>query len=564
MTKITVRAYPFEVADKLVRQGMHPTLARIYASRGITGTDDISTELADLHPPAGMHNIEKAAALLANAIESGKKICVIADYDCDGATACAVAIHALNMMGAKVTYLVPNRFDHGFGLTPTIVNEAIARHAPEVIVTVDNGIASVDGIKEAVRHGLEVLVTDHHLPGELLPDNCIIVNPNQPDCQFQSKYLAGVGVIFYVMLALRAELRQRGRFDATTQPRLDGLLDLVALGTVADVVRLDKNNRILVAQGLKRITAGNMQTGMAALFRVSGREWINASTHDLGFLIAPRINAAGRLEDMDIGIECLITDNVGSAWEIAEKLNKINIERREIESSMHSEAIEILKAFSPANRTSICVLNQNWHQGVIGIVASRLKDIYYRPTFVFAANKDGLIRGSGRSIPGFHLRDAIDLVSKRHPDIITNFGGHALAAGLTMHASGYDRFYDAFEAVAKEQLGEIKPERILLTDGVPDDSCYTLDFIRQLDSQVWGQGFEPPVFSDRFEVTSQRILKNRHLSLQLKKNRMTLPAIYFGHADLLPKEALLAYRIAAHVYNGVTSVRLVINHAQAS
>ena len=564
MTKITVRAYPFEAANRLIQQGMHPTLARIYASRGINRPEELSTELKDLLPPGGMQNIEKAAVLLADAIESDKKICVIADYDCDGATACAVAIHALDMMGAKVSYLIPNRFEHGFGLTPAIVSEAIARHAPQVIVTVDNGIASIDGIQEAARQGLEVLITDHHLPGEHLPDNCVIVNPNQPGCEFQSKYLAGVGVIFYVMLALRAELRKRGKFDETAQPRLDGLLDLVALGTVADVVRLDKNNRILVAQGLKRITAGNMQTGIAALFRVSGREWINASTYDLGFLIAPRINAAGRLEDMAIGVECLITDNVGSAWEIAEKLDSINRERREIESSMHAEALDILKEFNPADRTSICVLNENWHQGVIGILASRLKDTYYRPAFVFAANRDGLIRGSGRSIPGFHLRDAIDLVSKRHPDIITNFGGHALAAGLTMHASGFDSFYDAFEEIAQEQLGEAKLEKILETDGVPDDSCYTLDFIRKLDSQVWGQGFAPPVFSDRFEVVSQRVLQNRHLSMQLKKNRMTLPAIYFGQADMLPKEVLVAYRIAAHEYNGVTSVRLIVSHAEAA
>ncbi|WAW09963.1 single-stranded-DNA-specific exonuclease RecJ [Oxalobacter vibrioformis] len=564
MTTITVRPYASRTADMLSQQGLHPVLARIYAARGINDISELSTELSALLPPAGLLNNERAAVLLADAIAAKKKICIVADYDCDGATACAVAIHGLKMMGGDVSFLVPNRFDNGYGLTPAIVDEARKKHGTQVLVTVDNGIASIDGVLAAVSQGMEVLVTDHHLPGDSLPENCVIVNPNHPACTFDSRNLAGVGVIFYVMLALRAELRKRGVFDAKSQPRLDSLLDLVALGTVADVVRLDRNNRILVAQGLKRIAAGNMHTGIAALFRAAGREWRRATTFDLGFTVAPRLNAAGRLSDMALGVECLVTDDEGRAWEIAQTLNKINQERREIESGMRDEALAMLENFQPDESASISVLDANWHQGVIGILASRLKDQYYRPVFVFAPDKDGNIRGSGRSIPGFHLRDAIDLVAKRHPGMISRFGGHAMAAGLTMQGDAYDVFCEAFEAIAKEFLNQTQLERVIETDGTPDNSCYTLDFVHQLESRIWGQGFEPPIFSDRFHIVNQRVLKERHLSLQLEKNGMALSAIYFNHTALLPRDARLAFRIASNEYNGMTSVQLIVEYGEAA
>lgn len=564
MTKISVRPYSARTADMLSQQGLHPVLARVYAARGISDISELSTELSALLPPTGLLNTDKAANLLADAIAAGKKICIIADYDCDGATACAVAILCLQMMGGRVSFLIPNRFDDGYGLTPTLVHEARQRHEAEVIVTVDNGIASIEGVAEAIRLGMDVLVTDHHLPGERLPENCVIVNPNHPACPFESKYLAGVGVIFYVMLELRATLRRRGVFDEKNQPRLDSFLDLVALGTVADVVTLDKNNRILVAQGLRRIAARKMQPGIAALFRAAGREWHQATPFDLAFVIAPRLNAAGRMSDMALGVECLVTDDAGRAWEIAEQLNEINLERREVENGMREEALAMLEDFQPDEQASISVLNANWHQGVIGILASRLKDQYYRPALVFAPDKDGLIRGSGRSIPGFHLRDAIDLISKRYPDMITRFGGHAMAAGLTMRGDAYAVFCAAFEAVVREQLGPAQLERVIETDGAPDPSCYTLDFVRQLEGRIWGQGFEPPVFSDRFRVVGQRVLKERHLSLQLEKDGMPLSAIYFGQTALLPPKAHLVFRIASNTYNGMTSIQLVVEYAEAA
>lgn len=560
MTDITIRPYEPETAEKLSGQGLHPVLARIYAARGITDADELSTALADLLAPSGLLNAGKAAAMLADAISAGQKICIIADYDCDGATACAVAIRGLKMMGGNVSFLVPDRFLNGYGLTPAIVSEAHKLGA-QVLVTVDNGIASIDGIREAVRQGMDVLVTDHHLPGEHLPENCVIVNPNQPDCAFESKNLAGVGVIFYVMLMLRAELRQRGLFGKHNQPRLDNLLDLVALGTVADVVRMDKNNRILVAQGLKRIAAGHMHPGTAALFKAAGREWRKASVFDLGFMLAPRLNAAGRLSDMTLGVEGLITDDAGRAAEIAQELNDINRERQEIESRMHEEALEKLAHFQPDENASLCVLHPDWHQGVIGLLASRLKERYYRPTLVFAPDQDGLLRGSGRSVPGFHLRDALDLVAKRCPDIIVRFGGHAMAAGLTLRETAYETFRETFETIVREQLGPSQLKRVIETDGAPDASCYTLEFVRQLESRVWGHGFAPPLFSDHFRIINQRVLKDRHLSLELEKDGRQLKAIYFNHADLLPPESCLVFRLASNEYRGITSVQLVVEHA---
>ncbi|QOL52126.1 single-stranded-DNA-specific exonuclease RecJ [Massilia litorea] len=547
----------------MLRQGgVHPVLARIYAARGLLDVRELSCELTALVPPSGLKHIDAAAVFLADAIAANKKMTIVADYDCDGATACATALRGLRAMGANVDYIVPDRVVHGYGLTPEIVELTAREKAPDIIVTVDNGIASVDGVLEANRRGIEVVVTDHHLPGDALPPARVIVNPNQPECGFPSKHLAGVGVVFYVLLALRAELRRRGVFDAQSQPKLDNLLDLVALGTVADVVKLDANNRILVAQGIKRMRAGRMHAGVAALFRVAGREARCASPFDLGFAVGPRLNAAGRLEDMALGIECLTTDDEGRAWAIAQQLNEINLKRREIEAEMQDTALLHLDAFEPSDSSTIAVFDESWHQGVIGIVASRLKEKFFRPTITFAPGGPGLIKGSGRSIPGFHMRDALDLVSKRVPGLIEKFGGHAMAAGLTIRAESFDAFQQAFEAVGRAWLTQAQLERVVETDGPLEDEFYSTAFIELCDGQVWGQGFAPPVFCDEFRVLSQRILKEKHLKLLLERNGRRYDAIWFGRTDGLGERARVAFRLDANEYNGVTKVQLLVEHAE--
>ncbi len=561
MTRIVTRNYPFRTAEMLRQQGIHPVLARLYAARGLADVRELSSELHALIAPSGLRHIDAAAVFLADAIAAQKKLVIVADYDCDGATACAVALRGLRALGANVDYIVPNRFEYGYGLTPEIVALTVKEKSPDIIVTVDNGIASIDGVAEANRLGIQVVVTDHHLPADTLPQAAVIVNPNQPACGFPSKNLAGVGVMFYVLLALRAELRKRGVFDAQTQPKLDALLDLVALGTVADVVKLDANNRILVAQGLKRMRAGRVQPGIAALFRAAGRESRRATPFDLGFALGPRLNAAGRLADMSLGIECLTTDDEGRAWAIAQQLDAINRERRDIEADMQDTALALLDSYNPQDKTTISVFDESWHQGVIGIVASRLKDKFYRPTITFAPGGDGLIKGSGRSIAGFHLRDALDLVSKHAPTLIEKFGGHAMAAGLTIRADAFDAFARAFETVGRDWLSINQLERVIETDGPLEDAYFTTQFIELMDSQVWGQGFAPPVFCDEFRVLNQRVLKEKHLKLMLEKNGQRYDAIWFGHAEALPERAMVAYRLDANEFNGVTRVQLMVEHA---
>ncbi len=562
MIRITTRSYNPRDVDKLIHGGIHPVLARVYAARGLLDVKDLSSELNALIAPSGLLHIDAAAVYLADAIAANKKMVIVADYDCDGATACAVGLRGLRSLGAQVDYIVPNRFEYGYGLTPEIVELTIREKNPDIIVTVDNGIASIEGVAAAKERGIDVVVTDHHLPGDRLPDARVIVNPNQPDCGFPSKNLAGVGVMFYVLLALRAELRKRGVFDAQNQPKLDSLLDLVALGTVADVVKLDANNRILVAQGLKRMRAGRMHAGIAALFRAAGREARRATPFDLGFAVGPRLNAAGRLADMALGIECLTTDDEGRAWDIAQQLDAINRERRDIEAGMQDTAMLLLDNFNPQDKRTISVFDPSWHQGVIGIVASRLKDKFYRPTITFAPGGEGLIKGSGRSITGFHLRDALDLVSKHAPTVITKFGGHAMAAGLTIHAEAFDAFAAAFEAVGQDWLTQNQLERVVETDGMLEDAYYSIDFIERMEQQVWGQGFAPPVFCDRFRVLTQRVLKEKHLKLLLEKDGQKYDAIWFGHADALPDYATVAFRLDANEYNGATKVQLMVEHAE--
>lgn len=561
MNAIVTRPVDDGAAARLVAAGLSPFMARIYAARGIGDPEQLAAGLSRLIPPERLLNTGTMAALLADAIAARKKLLIIADYDADGATACAVGLRALRLFGADVDYLVPNRFEYGYGLTPEIVQLAAERKKPDVLITVDNGIASIDGVAEANRLGMKVLVTDHHLPGDALPDAWCIINPNQPGCGFPSKNLAGVGVIFYLMLALRAELRRRGSFVNQPEPNLATLLDLVALGTVADVVKLDDNNRLLVQQGLQRMRAGRAQLGITALFSAAGRDIRRAGAYDLGFVAGPRLNAAGRLTDMSLGIECLTTDDAIRAADIARQLDQLNRQRRDIEADMQTSALTTMDDVEPGY--SLSLFDPQWHQGVIGILASRLRERFHRPTFAFAAAGNGELKGSGRSIPALHLRDALDLVSKRHPELIVRFGGHAAAAGLTLHENGFNTFRDAFEAVATELLTPADLEREWISDGELPAEDLNLENAAALGEAVWGQGFPEPRFHDRFDVAAQRVVGERHLKLRLRRNGQVIDAMLFGHSDPLPDTVLATYRLAANHYNGNVTLQLILEHWQA-
>jgi single-stranded-DNA-specific exonuclease len=544
--------------------GIHPLLARLWAARGVRHPDETRLAWNALIPPVQLTHVESGARILADAIQSRKRLLIIADYDCDGATACAVALRALRSMDAIVDFLVPNRFETGYGLSPAVVDLAAQHHAgkPDLLITVDNGIASVDGVAAARAAGIDVLITDHHLPGDTLPDALAIINPNQPGCGFPSKNLAGVGVIFYVMLALRAEMRRRGVYAPDGGPRLDALSDLVALGTIADVVKLDANNRLLVTQGLARMRKGKMQAGIRALFAVAGREPRNASGFDLGFALGPRINAAGRLADMSVGIHCLTTDDEALAMQLARELDGMNQERRTIETTMREEAMHAMTTTQPQVGASVCVYHPDWHQGVVGLVASRLKEAYWRPTIAFARSDSGELRGSGRSIPDVHLRDVLDLVSKRHPGMILKFGGHAMAAGLTLTEDRYPEFVAGFEQAVRELSGQDSFEPVILTDGSLESGYANAEVARLLQQQVWGAGFSPPVFRDTFYVRQQRLLKEKHLKLNLERDNQRFDGIWFNHADMLPEFVEVAYRLEQNIWNGVISAQLLIEYAQ--
>jgi single-stranded-DNA-specific exonuclease len=569
--RLETRDVPPRIAFALEQSGVHPLLARLLAARGVRDAGDLDDGLARLLPPQTMRGAAEAAVLLADAIDAGRRLCIVADYDCDGATACAVALRGLRLLGAApetVHYVVPDRAVHGYGLTPAIVDLARAQR-PDLLVTVDNGIASLAGVAHARALGLQVLVTDHHLPAleddaVVLPAADVIVNPNQPDCGFESKALAGVGVMFYVLLATRAELRARGRFDAASQPRLDTLLDLVALGTVADVVKLDANNRRLVAQGLKRIRRGLMQPGVAALFAAAGRDPRRAAAFDFGFALGPRINAAGRLADMTLGIECLVTDDAARAGELAQALDQINRERREVEAGMREQAELQLERFGADTgdaRPALALYDESFHEGVVGIVAGRLKDRLHRPTFVFARGADGHLKGSGRSIAGFHLRDALDLVAKRHPDVLLRFGGHAMAAGCTIAESAFPVFDAAFQAVAGEWLDKATLTRTLRTDGPLAVQWFNAETAAVLDAQVWGQGFEAPVFCDEVDVLQQRLVGEKHLKLKVRHQGTLRDAIWFGHAEPVADRVRLAWRLAVDEWQGQQRVQMIVEAA---
>ena len=540
-----------------------PLLARLYAARGVVSASELDVSLGKLIPPESLTNNQSMAKLLADAVAAEKSILVVGDYDADGATATAVAVKGLKMFGANVDFLVPNRFEYGYGLTPEIVALAATLN-PDIIITVDNGIASVDGVAAANKLGMQVLITDHHLPSDTTPQAACIVNPNQHGCTFPSKNLAGVGVMFYVLLGLRAELRTRGAFNGKTEPNLTELLDLVALGTVADLVKLDSNNRILVEQGLRRIRASACSHGITALLKVAGRDATKTNAQDLGFYVGPRLNAAGRLDDMRLGIQCLLAETPTEVQKIAQTLHELNLERRNIEADMQDGALASLDNIQVENQFSISLYEPSWHQGVVGILASRIKEKYHRPVIAFADTGDEILKGSGRSIAGLHLRDALDLVTKRHPELILKFGGHAMAAGLSIKQADFLAFKEAFEGVVSELLSPADLQAVIETDGSLEANNMSLEAAQLLAASVWGQGFAPPLFANAFSVVNQRIVGEKHLKLYLDKQGKRFDAIFFGQTEFLPEQIQAVYQLQINTYNGLQSVQLQLLNVQSS
>ena len=565
----TIRRRHADISPALRNAALPEVLTRVYASRGITDPGELALGLDQLFPPASLKGVADAAEILADAIEGEARVLIVGDFDADGATSSAMAVSVLQQMGLRdVAYLVPNRFEFGYGLTPEIVEMAAAQ-MPDLIVTVDNGISSIEGVSAAQAMGISVLITDHHLPGDSLPTADVIVNPNQPDCQFPSKSLAGVGVMFYVLSAVRAALRDRGWFsvEGIEEPNLGDALDLVALGTVADVVPLDRNNRILVAAGLARIRGGRARPGIEALFEVAGRDYRQASASDLGFIVGPRLNAAGRLDDMSIGIECLLAESSASARGFAEKLHQLNRERRDIEQSMQQDALAQLESIDLENDDSLFAMtlyDPAWHQGVIGILASRIRERVHRPTLVFADAEEGMLKGSGRSIVGLHLRDVLDQVATRHPGLLTKFGGHAMAAGLSLARGDLDRFRQALNDAVADALGHTPPERAEDSDGALAPGDFGLLLAEQLASGgPWGQHFPEPLFDGQFFVRSHRIVGEKHLKLTLDANGIEIEGIAFN-IDVsewlaAPLETFHAlYRLDVNEYRGERRAQLVI------
>ncbi|WGQ21321.1 single-stranded-DNA-specific exonuclease RecJ [Taylorella equigenitalis] len=557
--QIKIRKFNPTIASTLESQGFNPLIARILDSRGVTDKEQMSTDWKHLLNPNLMLNMEMTASYLADAIEQKKNILIVADYDCDGATACAVAIRGLRMFGYDADFYVPNRAETGYGLSPELIDLVLAqRSKPDLIITVDNGIASVDGVRYANSLGIQVLVTDHHLPGDVLPDALSIINPNQRGCRFPSKALAGVGVMFYLLIALRTEFRRRGRWQSSNQePPISNLVDLVALGTVADVVKLDSNNRLLVDKGLSLMKHGKAKPGIIALFQVASCNYAKSTSLDLGFILGPRINAAGRLADMSLGIKCLLTDDPEEAYAYASELNEINKKRKSIENTIKQEALNG-DEYTTFSGQSLISYSKDWNPGVIGIVASRLKEKYWVPSIVFASAGEELIQGSGRSIPDVHLRDVLDLVSKRHPNFLTKFGGHAMAAGLTMHAKYLEEFKVAFNKAVIDISGITEFNRIVETDGEIDVVWAHLDTAKEIEKIVWGAGFPPPLFNDKFTVLDQTVLKEKHSRLRLEKDGTEFKAIYFNFAEALPNEVEFIFTMNVNQFNGYESLQLNI------
>lgn len=556
------RIWSERTAWQLEQAGVNPLLARLYAARGISQTDQISSQMTDLLPPDALKGMTAAATILADAIMQGQRVCVVADYDADGATACAVAVKGLRLLGLppdRLTYFVPDRFKLGYGLTPAIADlmAAMPNGKPDLLVTVDNGIASVDGVAHAKALGMQVVITDHHLPGSDLPEADAIVNPNQPGCDFPSKNLAGVGVMLYVLMGLRQALRQRN-WPAAEQANLGSLLDLVALGTVADVVSLDRNNRILVANGLNRIRQRRCCPAILALYAVAGKQPDRAQASDLGFLLGPRLNAAGRMDDMRIGIRCLLAEDMGEALKLAQELDRLNVARRSVEEQMKTDAAKILTQLDVTNTAGISLYDPNWHGGVVGILAGRIKEQMHRPTIVFASDGKGLIKGSGRSIPGLHLRDALDHLTKIYPNLIIKFGGHAMAAGLSIRETDFSLFQQAFDELVDQLLPLEARTHSLAIDGPLVDSELCLNTAKQLADGIWGQGFPAPIFANRFQILESRLLQDKHLKLTLGCGQSRMDAIRFNDTTIPTAQDTLAYALEINHYNGVERPQLRI------
>ena len=554
---------------------MHPVLKRVFVARGITSESELALGLDRLLPAKMLSGADEAAVLLHQVIAAGGKILIVGDFDTDGATSCALAVRALKMMGAEqVDYLVPNRFGFGYGLSPAIVEEALKRN-PDLLVTVDNGISSIDGVAAAVAAGVPVLVTDHHLPGDELPAAAVLVNPQLPDDSFPSKNLAGVGVIFYVMLALRAHLRSLDWFsqNCLPEPNLAELLDLVALGTVADVVPLDHNNRIMVHQGLQRIRAGRGCAGISAIIEVANRSQSRLTATDLGFAVAPRLNAAGRLDDMSLGIECLLAERPQAARAMAKQLDELNHSRRHIEGEMVDQAMaglsDILEQQESELPVGLCIYRREWHQGVVGILASRIREHFHRPVIGFAPAQDGLIKGSARSVPGLHLRDLLAEIDLKYPGMIVRFGGHAMAAGLTLHEDCFERFSQAFDLETQRHLGAADLFGVIRSDGALKPEEFTLELAELLRrASPWGQGFLEPRFDGEFSIRSRRIVGKRHLKLELVPDGTddSIAAIAFNQTDAFPEcgKIYIAYRLDINQFRGTGTVQLVIENIQAA
>ncbi|WP_027009687.1 single-stranded-DNA-specific exonuclease RecJ [Conchiformibius kuhniae] len=563
--KVITRPVNPQARAALEQAGTSPLLARLFAARNVLSADELGDSLSALLPHGQLKGCAEAAQRLADAVQNHENILIIADYDADGATACTVALKGLRGMGAAADFFVPNRFEHGYGLTPELADIARTRGA-QLILTVDNGISSREGVARARELGMDVVVTDHHVAGRYVPD-CIIVNPNQQGCAFPSKNLAGVGVIFYVLTALRAELRGRGHFSGSLrEPNLAELLDLVALGTVADVVPLDRNNRILVSQGLKRMRAGKMCCGIKALFEAARRDPRKAQPFDMGFGLGPRLNAAGRLDDMTVGIACLLAENDETAQQLAAKLNSLNQARQEIEQGMLADVLADFPAALPAEQMTLCAYRADFHQGVTGIVAGRLKERFYRPTFVFAPAGGGEVRGSGRSLAGLHLRDVVDTIAKRCPDLISRFGGHAMAAGLSMREDGLAEFERAFEQVVRETADESLLAQTYLTDGSLDAADLTLPCARELAQPVWGQGFPPPSFADEFGVSRQQRLggDKQHVKAWLHKDGGEYEAMFWRCETDLPARVRVVYRPTVNEWRGNEELQLYAEYWEAA
>ncbi len=548
-----------------------PLLTRLYAARGVQSAEELDKSLARLLPYQQLKGIDAAVDLLVDALARRQRILIVGDFDADGATASTVGMLGLRLLGAAhVDYLVPNRFEYGYGLTPEIVAVALQR-TPDLLVTVDNGISSVEGVAAAKAAGLKVLVTDHHLPGHELPVADAIVNPNQPGCEFPSKALAGVGVIFYVLMALRARLRSLGHYDSTPQPNIGELLDLVALGSVADVVPLDANNRILVHQGLERIRAGRARPGLKAILEVARRDHQRITSTDLGFILGPRLNAAGRLDDMSLGIECLLSADPQLARDMAVQLDELNQDRKSIEQGMQREALAQLKDLPLESMPfGLCLFEPDWHQGVIGILASRMKERYHRPTIAFADAGEGMLKGSARSVPGFHIRDALDAVAARQPQLISKFGGHAMAAGLSLPADNFPAFAAAFDEEVRRQLREEDLTGRLLSDGTLAVEEFHLELARALrNAGPWGQHFPEPLFHGVFQLVEQRVVGERHLKVVLKSEcgAVRLDGIAFSvDREVWPNPTVrwveLAYKLDVNEFRGQESVQLMIAHME--